>query len=67
MKDQLSELGLAALGYVQKWGVPVFPCVPGKKSPLTPNGFYDASSDPEQIRESWERSPDHASQVAGQR
>ena len=25
-------------------GIPVFPCVPGGKQPLTPNGFHDATS-----------------------
>src|SRR5213593_320052 len=27
-------------------GIPVFPCVPGDKSPLTPHGFKDATTDP---------------------
>lgn len=31
-------------------GVPVFPCK-GDKSPLTQNGFYDAVSEPNQVRE----------------
>ena len=38
----------------------VFPCQwrgARRKQPLTKRGFYDASSDPAQIREWWERSP----------
>ncbi|MBD4580751.1 DNA primase, partial [Xanthomonas citri pv. citri] len=27
-------------------GVPVFPCVPGGKRPLTEHGFHDATTDP---------------------
>lgn len=52
--------------------VPVFPCRPhaetitirgrtehrGPKSPITTNGFYDASQDPEQIRAWWAARPD---------
>lgn len=52
--------------------VPVFPCRPnaeqvtirgrteqrGPKSPITVNGFYDASQDPDQIRTWWRARPD---------
>lgn len=38
-------------------GWPVFPCVPGEKRPLTMHGMLDASTDPEQIRRWWRRTP----------
>ena len=38
-------------------GVPVFPCVPGEKRPLTVHGFHDATTDPRQVRAWWLRSP----------
>lgn len=46
-----------ALTYAQD-GIPVFPCVPGGKNPLTNNGFYDATTNEAQIREWWNRWPD---------
>lgn len=39
-------------------GVPVFPCVPGGKQPLTKRGFHDASADPEQVIAWWRHWPD---------
>ena len=39
-------------------GIPVFPCVPGGKQPLTPNGFHDASSSPTTVERWWRRTPD---------
>ena len=50
-------LGDEALGYAKK-SIPVFPCKPGRKEPLTPNGHKDASTDPERIRAWWSRWPD---------
>jgi hypothetical protein len=38
--------------------IPVFPCKPGRKEPLTPNGFKDATTDPARIRAWWSRWPD---------
>jgi hypothetical protein len=38
-------------------GIPVFPCVPGGKQPLTPNGFHDATSSPRVVQAWWERHP----------
>ena len=38
-------------------GVPVFPCLPGGKRPLTRRGFLDASSDPARIAAWWSRTP----------
>jgi DNA-binding transcriptional ArsR family regulator len=45
------------LGYAKK-SIPVFPCKPGRKEPLTSNGFKDATTDPERIRAWWSRWPD---------
>ena len=39
-------------------GVPVFPCVPGGKQPLTNRGFHDASADQQQVTSWWRRWPD---------
>jgi hypothetical protein len=46
----------AALRYAAG-GWPVFPCKPSDKRPLTPNGFKDASTDPDQIRDWWTKHP----------
>jgi hypothetical protein len=41
-----------------KLGIPVFPCEPQGTEPLTPHGYEDASTDPAQLAEWWERWPD---------
>lgn len=38
-------------------GVPVFPCVPGEKRPLTRRGFHDATADLDQVSAWWDRWP----------
>jgi hypothetical protein len=38
-------------------GVPVFPCVPGEKRPLTSHGFHDATADLRTVRAWWDRWP----------
>lgn len=46
----------AALQYAEL-GYPVFPCVPMRKVPLTPNGRNAATTDEEQIRAWWTANP----------
>lgn len=38
-------------------GIPVFPCVPGGKQPLTPSGFHDATSSARIVYDWWQRTP----------
>lgn len=38
--------------------IPVFPCTPGGKQPLTSHGFLDASSDLTTVRSWWQRWPE---------
>jgi hypothetical protein len=47
----------AALTYAG-YGWPVFPCQPGRKIPATEHGFYDATTDPDQITRWFTRQPD---------
>lgn len=49
---------LRAAEWYASHGWPVFPCVPGEKKPLTPNGFKDATTDLAKIRAWWEARPD---------
>lgn len=45
-----------ALAYAAN-GIPVFPCVPGGKVPLTRNGFHDASTDAFVVAAWWSTTP----------
>ena len=38
-------------------GIPVFPCAPGEKRPLTPHGFHDATAEPGAVSRWWSAWP----------
>jgi Bifunctional DNA primase/polymerase, N-terminal len=40
-----------------EYGWPVFPCQPGQKIPATPHGYLDATTDPAQVTEWFDRHP----------
>lgn len=55
-------MGEMALAYAAD-GWPIFPCIPHGKIPIgkpgfAPNGFKNATTDPDQIREWWTREPE---------
>lgn len=56
MAEQLSELGRAALDYVDA-GFGVFPLHAGSKTPMTKHGFKDWTDDPESVRAVWGKYP----------
>jgi hypothetical protein len=51
------SVAAAALEYATL-GLPVFPCKPRGKEPLTQHGFKDATTDPDKIRDWWRQWPD---------
>jgi hypothetical protein len=51
------SLWTAALGLAQR-DIPVFPCSAADKTPLTPRGFKDATTDPDQVHLWWTERPD---------
>ena len=55
--DRTPDLAAAARSLAEA-GVPVFPCEPDGKRPLTRRGFLDATSDPAQVAAWWSRTPD---------
>ena len=59
LRDLVNAPDLAtAAAHLASAGVPVFPCVPGGKRPLTVHGFQDASIDPGIVTAWWDRRPD---------
>lgn len=56
--SEVAHLSLAeAAARFAAAGVPVFPCVPGGKRPLTPHGFHDATADSGRVVSWWRRWP----------
>ena len=55
--DRTPNLAAAARSLAAA-GVPVFPCEPDGKRPLTRRGFLDATSNPRQVAAWWSRTPD---------
>ena len=55
--DRTRDLAAAARSLAAA-GMPVFPCEPDGKRPLTRRGFLDATSDPGQVAAWWSRAPD---------
>lgn len=53
-----SENPASAAAVLAAAGVPVFPCVPQQKNPLTDHGFHDASTDASVVTKWWRRWPD---------
>lgn len=57
--DRLDGLSLpVAARELARAGVPVFPCVPGEKTPLVPSGFRRATTDPRRVTGWWRWQPD---------
>jgi hypothetical protein len=52
----IAKQAKAALCYARK-GIPVFPCEPGGKDPLTKHGFKDATTNQSRITAWWIRWP----------
>lgn len=54
--DGGSRLLRGAILYARR-GIPVFPCEPGGKRPLTANGFWEATTDERELARWWRRWP----------
>ncbi len=55
----MNEILAGAIAHARR-GSPVFPCDPQKKTPRTPHGFHDATTDEDKILEQWKAQPDSA-------
>ena len=59
LQELTNATGLfAAADHLIGSGIPVFPCVPGGKRPLTSHGFHDASTNPTIIGSWWRQWPE---------
>ena len=47
----------SAIAYADRFQLPVFPCQPKGKKPLTANGFKDATTDLQLIKNWWSKTP----------
>ena len=56
MRGSAGNPAEAALEYARR-GLPVFPCIPRGKNPLTDHGYLDATTDADQVEEWWRRHP----------
>lgn len=63
--ETLSELHAAARRYAEA-GIPVFPVEVNGKKPVTPNGFYDATTDIAKIDEWWSQADYNLAMSPGQ-
>lgn len=54
----MTVLSDGASNYAKHYGIPVIPLQPRGKTPLTPHGVKDATTDLAQITEWWEREPE---------
>jgi hypothetical protein len=61
--QRLPELNTEPLGHAAMFyagaGIPVHPLLPGRKVPATKNGFKDATTDLQRVRDYWQRHPHH--------
>ncbi|WP_231123655.1 bifunctional DNA primase/polymerase [Nocardioides sambongensis] len=55
--ESTADLASATRRYVHL-GIPVFPCVPRGKRPLTKNGFHNATTSARTVTEWWHRTPE---------
>lgn len=59
LEEAPPRLADSAVWYADQYGWAVFPLIPGGKTPATPNGFKDATTDTGQIRRWWQQNPNY--------